>query len=506
MTDNQSPPAKPALEAVRNTAPNSKQSAQAAAISATKRAARSARKPPQNPKPVPATPKMRPAQDPRPVPPTPTSRPTPLVAQTKQVPTAKKPAAKQVPKPAVKPAPKPAAKPAPKPAAKPKPKSKKPEIVIAPTAGDARQKKRHYGVFFSLIFLVLLPVGTAAWYLYQRAVDQYPSSVAFTVRREEAPSAGGLLGSLSYLSSASSSDSDILYEFIQSQELVLTIDRKLNLREVFSRHYEQDPVFSLTTDSTIEELVDYWRKMVRISYAPGTGLLKLRVMAFAPEEAQAIATAIFTESSRMINELSAIAREDSIRYAREDLDRAVEQLKTARLELTAFRSRTQVIDPSADIQLQMGLLTTLQQQLGEELITYDLLRENARENDPRILQVEQRIAAIRKRIRQEREKFGSGGSEDGEPRDYVKVIADFERLTVERGFAEQKYTSALSNYDLAQAKAQRQSRYLAAYINPTRSESSQHPKRLLLLGLTALFLFASWSTLVLIYYSLRDRR
>lgn len=399
----------------------------------------------------------------------------------------------------------------PKPAA-PKPAASKPAAAkpaapkVRPPAGIARKKKRHFGIVFSFILLVLLPLGLASWYLWMRAVDQFPSSVAFTVRREEAPSAGNLLGSLSVLSSASSSDSDILYEFIQSQELVLAIDKTLNLRKIYARPHAQDPYFALPPDSTIEVLLDYWGDMVRISYAPGTGLIKLRVLAFDPNEAQQIAAEIFSESSQMINKLSAIAREDSIRYAREDLDQAVEQLKQARLEVTAFRSRTQIIDPNADIQLQMGLLNTLQQQLGEELINYDLLRENTRETDPRILQVEQRISAIRKRIRQERQKFGSGGDAGDDDRDYVKVIAEFERLIVDREFAEQKYTSALSNFDLSQTKAQRQSRYLAAYINPTISESSQYPDRLMILGLFALILFSAWSTLVLIYYSLRDRR
>jgi len=191
--------------------------------------------------------------------------------------------------------------------------------------------------------------------------------------------------------------------------------------------------------------------------------------------------------------------------AREELDLAVQQLTEARQALTAFRSRTQIVDPEADIQLQMGLLNTLQQGLGEELIALDLLRESTRAGDPRTRQSEQRIEAIRSRIRQERDKFGAGGdAADGE--DYATLVSEFERLSVEQEFAEQKYTGALSNFDLAQAEAQRQSRYLAAYLQPTLAESAEYPRRALLMGLTILFLLVSWSTCVLIYYALRDRR
>ena len=252
-------------------------------------------------------------------------------------------------------------------------------------------------LLLSFLLCVCAPLLLTVGYLWSQAVDQYASNLGFTVRREEAPSAVDILGGLSKLSNASSSDSDILYEYIQSQELVQKIDARLDLRKIYSAHYDTDPVFSLRPDSSIEELVAYWQKMVLIAYAPGTGLIEVRVKAFTSEEAHQVAEMIFAESSVMINELSAIAREDAMRYAREELDAAVEQLKDARQALTAFRSRTQIVDPSADIQLQMGLLNTLQQQLGTELISYDLLLTNVQEGDPRLQQSQQRINAIRAR-------------------------------------------------------------------------------------------------------------
>ncbi|CUH80800.1 Vi polysaccharide export inner membrane protein VexD [Tritonibacter multivorans] len=417
---------------------------------------------------------------------------------------AKEQAAQKETKPAAKPAPKSPPKPTPKQALKPDSKAPHKDPIYAP-ARQARAKKRHWLLLWSFLLCVLIPAGLSGVYLWERAVDQYKSSLGFTVRREEAPSAVDILGGLTNLSSASSSDSDILFEFIQSQELVEKVHARMDLQSVYSRYYDQDPLFSLAPDSAIEDLLAYWQRMVQISYAPGTGLIELKVLAFTPEEARAIAQMIFEESSKMINTLSAIAREDAMRYAREELDQAVEQLKVARQSLTAFRSRTQIVDPSADIQLQMGLLTTLQQQLGSELINYDLLVTNTQANDPRLQQTEQRISALRARIRQEREKFGGGGvAADGD--NYATLVAEFERLSVDREFAEQKYAGALQNYDAAQAEAQRQSRYLAAYLNPTLAQSAEYPRRVLIFGLVCLFLLISWATLALIYYSLRDRR
>ncbi len=357
----------------------------------------------------------------------------------------------------------------------------------------------------SFLVLVLLPAAIFAGYLWIKAVDQYASNVGFTVRREEAPTAVDLIGGLSNLSSSSSSDSDVLYEFIQSQELIQQIDDKLDLRKIYSEHHSGDPLFTLKEGSNIEELLQYWKRMVQISYAPGTGLIQIKALAFTPQDAQNISTEIFEKSLVMINELSAVARNDTMRYATEELDLAIIQLKEARQALTRFRSVNQIVNPTADIQVQMGLLTTLQQQLGEELITFDLLKENIKDSDPRLVQSELKIKAIRARITEERLKLGTGGSTiSGES--YATLFADFERLSIDREFAEQKYTGALSNLDSARADARRQNRYLAAFIRPTLPESAEYPRRLLVLAVATFFLLAAWSILALIYYSLRDRR
>jgi capsular polysaccharide transport system permease protein len=208
----------------------------------------------------------------------------------------------------------------------------------------------------------------------------------------------------------------------------------------------------------------------------------------------------------MINRLSAIARSDATRYASADLEQAVERLKAAREATTAFRNRTQIVDPRADIQGQVGLVNTLQAQLAEALIELDLLRETARDNDPRIAQAERRIDVIGRRITAERRKFGAGAAADEDEEDYASLVAEFERLAVDLEFAEQAYRSALSAYDGALAEAQRQSRYLAAHITPTRAESARFPQRWVLLGLVAFFLTLAWSIMALIYYSIRDRR
>lgn len=375
---------------------------------------------------------------------------------------------------------------------------------VPPPVRPTRGRARHATLLLSFVFLVLSPAILAAWYLWTIAADQYASEVGFSVRQEDASSALDILGGLSALSGSSSSDTDILYEFIQSQHLVADLNRTLDLREIWSKPTD-DPVFSLPPEGPIEELVDYWPRMVTLSYGTGPGLLEIQVRAFTPEDANRITTALFDRSSQIVNDISAIARDDAIRYAQDDLTEAEERLRSARAEVTLFRNRNQLVNPDLDLQSQAGLLSNLQQQQAAALIEIDLLADQASSSDPRVTQAQRRLEVIERRIEAERQKLGfMGTGPDSSP--FANLMGEYERLVVDREFAETAYTSALAAYDGALAEARRQTRYLAAYMLPTMAETPEYPRRVLLLTVIVGILLLAWSMLVLVIYSLRDRR
>mgnify|MGYP006272124717 CR=1 FL=1 len=380
-----------------------------------------------------------------------------------------------------------------------------PQAPVPPPAAPAHMKTRHWGLTLSFVVLVLAPFAALVWYLWFVAEDQYTSVTGFTVRQEEGGNASQILGGLAQLTGAQSgSDGEILYEFILSQSLVRAIEADVGLSDHYTARWSRDPVFALWPDPSIEDLEWYWGRVVRVSYDPNTGLTELRVSAFTPEKAQDIARAVVDRSQEMINALNEKAREDAMRYAREDLEQALARLKAAREALTAFRSRTQIVDPEADLQGRMGVMNNLQQQLAEALIEYDLVRETTNATDPRVTQAARRITVIRERIADERESFATQRPGDT-AEDYPSLIAEYEGLVVDREFAEETYRAALAALDLARAQAQRQSRYLATYIDPTLAEDSTRPDRPTLAGLAALVLLLTWAVLALIFYAVRDR-
>lgn len=381
-------------------------------------------------------------------------------------------------------------------------------IEIRPMATKAQMRKRHWGLLTAFIIMVVIPISGIGYYLTNIATDQYASDAGFSVRKEDVGTPGvELMGGLSNFlgGSTSAGEADMLYEFIQSQNLVAKLDERLDLHAHYTVPYEDDPIFGLKPGGTIEDLTDYWHRIVKVSFDQGTGLISLHVRAFTPEMSARLSEEIIRESQDLINELNANARADMLKYAEQDLAEAVARLKQAREALVNFRTRTQIVDPQSDLAGRMGVLNSLQQQLAQALIDFDIVTQDAVADDPRVTSAQRRIEVIRARINDERRTL-SDEEVDGGDEAYPALLAEYESLVVDSEFAGEAYRTALASLDIARANAARQSRYLATYLKPTVPERSDYPQRGVIFGLSTLFLVLFWSIASLMYYAFRDRK
>ena len=374
-----------------------------------------------------------------------------------------------------------------------------PPAAKAPRVAPARVRPRHWGLLASFFLMVVAPTAVWTTYLYTRAANQYHSTTAFSIRSEEmAAAAAGILGAITQMGSGTASDISVLFDFIRSQRIVEIIDDKLNLREIFNRQ-PHDVFFSLGTDASIEDLLAYWRRMVSVDLS-SAGIIEVRVNAFTPEDAHAIAEEILIQSSTVVNQLSEQAHEDAIRYTRDELTLAEDKLRTARQDLANFRHQHRMIDPSADVRGQAGIVNALQSELAKTMVDRDMILSYADAKDQRVVQADRRIAAIQQRIEAERERMQEGGSEGALP----DVVGDYETLKVDLQIASTAYTHILAGLTAAEAQARRQTRYLAPHVQPTLAQTSLYPRRGTLAAMTAFFLALGWGILVLVYYNVRD--
>ena len=380
--------------------------------------------------------------------------------------------------------------------------------IVPPTVSRARVRMRHFFTLLSFVIFVAAPTAATYWYMTERATPQFASITAFSVRQEESGSPTDIFSNFG-ISSGSTNDTDILYDFLTSQEVVSSIRSYRDFEAIWAgpgTDWETgDPVFAMPIGGGIEAQTSYWNRMVDVSYDTGANILEVKVLAFDPQDAQMIAQDIIAESTKIINALSSVASEDILGYAQEDLDAAQEELRSAREELTSFRNLYQIASIDSDIALTTGPLNVLTQQLVEAKIDRGLLARDTTEADTRLVQMNARIEVIEAQIEVERAKLGVDG--DGDQSAVLSNrIAEFERLNVDLQFAQSSYETALSSFYAARADTNRQSLYLAAHKNPTLAERADYPQKPIFIGLVGGLCFVLWSLIALTLLSLRDRR
>ncbi len=379
-----------------------------------------------------------------------------------------------------------------------------PRKAFKPTVRAARLRKRHIAMVISFAMLVCLPIAISAWYLWVRAADQYASVFAFSIRSEEASSGIELLGGIAGISGSGASDSDIVYDYLRSQQLVQDLQAELDLATLWSQPVN-DPLFAFDRSGSIEDLHTHWERMVDISHDSTRGIIEVRTRAFDPLMAQTIGAEILSKSDELINGINNIAHEDAVRYSLDDLQRTKARLQNARSALTEFRILNEIVDPSVEASAQTTLLGSLEAQLTDTLIEIDILSANTRRSDTRLSQAENRRRVLQSRIDQERSKrvFGTGALGK---QNMAQLFGEYERLVVEVEFAEQSYQAARAGFENSISEARRNTRYLAAHVLPTKAEKSLFPQRGLILSFIALGAFLTWALFALVGFSFLDRR
>ena len=228
--------------------------------------------------------------------------------------------------------------------------------------------------------------------------------------------------------------------------------------------------------SDFEALFRRYDHFVSVEIDATTGVSTLRVKAYRPEDARALAAAILGYSEKLVNDLNDRSRRDTLAIARTEVDRAEERISRIQGELTAYRVEQKMLDPktaSAGVLELIGqmnaALATARTQLGE------LLKNSP--NSPQVPLVKTRIASLDKLIAEERAKLS------GETNSVVASLTEYERLVLDRELAEKTLASAFTSLEAARLEAQRQQLYLETIAQPNLADYPLYPKRIVSFGM-----------------------
>lgn len=332
------------------------------------------------------------------------------------------------------------------------------------------------------LWLVLLPTLLVGVYLYAVAADQYQSEARFIVRGSaQSPGGGpvaaaiGGLGGGAAAGGASSGGAEAmaLRDYVNSIDAIRDAGQTLDVMAIFQRE-EADWWFRLNRTQP-ELMTRYVNSMVTVTRDSETGTGILRVRAFRPEDAHALAETLMTLAEQLINRLSERQRADTLNNARREIAIAEARVLAARDALSAFREREQNLDASRSAAAAGERINALQAQLTLARTEAQNARNFLRADNPQYVNLQNRIRAIEAQIAEDREASTRGGEA------LLVQLAAYERLVMEREFADKQLSSATTSLEGARYETQRQQLYVARVVQPSMPVYPLYPRRLLIL-------------------------
>lgn len=344
-----------------------------------------------------------------------------------------------------------------------------------------------------LLVTFVLPSLIAILYFGLILADRYTSEAQFVVRSPGRANIDQLTNLMHVSGTEQASDeASAVHQFIRSRDAVELLVRDANLRLLLSRP-EADPFWRFPgwfSRDLREKLFEHYLDFVSIRKDSSTGITTLVVQAFRPEDSVRIAQTLLAGSEALINRLNERARRDTIRAAEREVESAKARAFERREELTVFRTRAGTVDPAKSSQ---NLLETIGKLSFEAAQVNAQLAEALRNSPqgPQIANFRNRIQAIEQQIVEEKRQIG------GSAQALAPIIADYERLVLEREFADRALASALASLENARIESQRQQLYLERVVEPHAADYPSQPKRLLsiaivlVLSLSAFLIFRS---------------
>ncbi|MDX2266431.1 MAG: hypothetical protein NW215_15835 [Hyphomicrobiales bacterium] len=374
-----------------------------------------------------------------------------------------------------------------------------------PLAAPRTAKPRLGLTALSALVCIGLPALVTAFYYAVIAADQYAVEVRFAVRGSAGQASSDVLGVVTGMASPGSpiSDSYIVMDFIHSREIIEKMNGRVDVREIYGPG-KGDFIASFDPDETVEQLVKYWKRMISVHFDTSSQVISVEARAFTAEDARTIAATILTLSEDLTNQLSARARQDAVKSAETEVRRMEDRFRANRIALRTFRQDQKEFDPTKTAEASLSMVGKLEEELTNAKAKRAGLRRFMDDQAPSMKVLDSQIRALESQLTEERARIGQSEKKDGGATPLSNLVADYEELSVEREFAEKAYVSALTSLERARLEADKQQRYLAAFVTPSMPEEALYPKRLLNTVMVTGIAAVLWALGLLIVYGVRD--
>ena len=328
--------------------------------------------------------------------------------------------------------------------------------------------------------LVILPSLISVMYFYGVAAPQYVSEARFVVhsrgndgggqaalRAAAASGFGGFGGAMA------SGEANSIRNFLSSLDAVMQANEKLDLIELWRRP-EADFVARLWFTEP-ERIARFFNQMVNVTLDPVTGVTTLRVRSFRPEDSKALTETLLVAAESLVNRLSERARGDTLQLAQQEIEIAERRVQESRAALVRFREQERELDSAGAVQSALVLRGQLEGALAQARAELTERQQFMRPDNPALQATRNRIEALERQISAERSRHTDTTANVGGAV-LARQLAAYERLMLEREFADKQLASATVSLETSRIEAQRQQLYLSRIVQPNLAVYPLYPR------------------------------
>lgn len=358
------------------------------------------------------------------------------------------------------------------------------------------------GVSPLFLLAVVIPTALAILYFGVLASDVYVSQSAFVVRSPDKPSRtgfGGLLEGAGF--SNSNNEVYAAQDYIKSRDAL----RALNVRDKFEAAYTRTEIsifdkFDATgMFGSFEHLYRYFQGKVDVNHDSTSSITTLTVRGYDGRDAHQFNQQLLGLAEQLVNRLNTRGRQDLISFAQREVDEAKAEARAAGSSLAAFRDRSGVVDPEKQAEMQLQMVSKLQDELIASRTQLAEIRKFAPAN-PQVESLQTRITSLQGQINDETGKVA------GNRRSLAGATAQYQRLTLESELADKQLAAAMTSLIEAQNEARRKQAYIERIVQPSLPDSPVEPRRVR--GILATFVLGliAWGIASMLMAGVREHK
>ena len=355
--------------------------------------------------------------------------------------------------------------------------------------------------FLKRVFaFILLPTVLVFLYVAIFATPLYEAESVVTVKtNEQNVGVSGLSASL-----IGSSSGGLLQNIFSAREYILSrkmMDR-MEEEQGFVSYFKTNDIdyFSrpFSNKITNADESEYYQRRVKVAVDIQEGVLKIKVQAKNPADAERFSNVLLSYVEAWVNDLSERMILDKSLDAKQKLKASEQELQDVRRKLVDLQIANGDLSPRDTMASTYASINDVGIKIKDAEREIGVYKKAGVGSSPVVKRLKERLSVLFQQQADLKQRLVGNGDKA-----LNNVLSNFEKLTLEKDIAQQKWESALRNVEQVNAEAFKQRQYFLTIVPPTASVMPAEPKKFMVVLLSLLVLSGLYGLVTVLMSILR---